>query len=288
MTGMYRVKRMIGLLVAGLALAFSATAFADRASELARRAGRLVPETCGTGIGTAQDCHTRYPAGCSRSRNPSYDAYMNYLKNQVPAPESAPSRQLTQQDIEDLDGQIPDTLSTRNHGQHAEDLARLGEGEIIGINGFLYFAEKTGKESTNCQLTAIGNVDFHLGLGFDAATAARLQDRGPARGTALRRLKQESMVLEMTPHYRAWHRPEWTLSLVRRYTGRQVKAVGQLMLDNEHWNGKETCSYPRAKKRTCWRATAWEMHPVTKLSVCTTGSTCAWGSPGWVEIGNEP
>src|SRR5437667_899304 len=76
----------------GLAFQLVATpAWADRAHDLAAQAGGTQRRTCQnvTGLST---CHPQYPTGCSNSPNPQYDAYLNFLKNQMPAPNSSISR----------------------------------------------------------------------------------------------------------------------------------------------------------------------------------------------------
>jgi len=89
------------------------------------------------------------------------------------------------------------------------------------------------------------------------------------------------MVVEVTPHYRAQYRPTWTAAFLRQYIGRQVKVVGQLMLDNDHTVTDENCAAAGADTGTCWRMTAWEIHPVIRVYVCTTTAACPRSSSAW-------
>ena len=74
------------ILIIGLAVQLAASpASADRASDLAAQASSAQRRTCGS-ISGLSDCHSAYPTGCSHSANPQYDAYLNLLKNQTPAP----------------------------------------------------------------------------------------------------------------------------------------------------------------------------------------------------------
>ena len=73
----------------GLALQLLATlAWADRAHDLATQAGNAQRRTC-QNVTSLSTCHSQYPTGCSNSPNPQYDAYLNFLKNQTPAPTSS-------------------------------------------------------------------------------------------------------------------------------------------------------------------------------------------------------
>jgi hypothetical protein len=76
--------------------------------------------------------------------------------------------------------------------------------------------------------------------------------------------------------------PKWTQAAVDAVIGRQVKAVGQLLVDSEHMDGGADCGHPDATS-TCWRASVWELHPVTQFYVCRTTS-CAVNSTDWVPL----
>src|SRR2546422_10872936 len=70
----------------GLALQLLATlAWADRAHDLAAQAGNAQRRSC-QNVTSLSTCHPQYPTGCSNAPNPQYDAYLNFLKNQTPAP----------------------------------------------------------------------------------------------------------------------------------------------------------------------------------------------------------
>jgi len=166
-----------------------------------------------------------------------------------------------------LDAQTPDTLTKGNHATHAGDLADLGEGNITALVGYLYFVQVTGAETTNCQLTGPDATDFHVGIGFDAAEAQRLRDGQTPSPADFKRLQRTSVVVEMTPHYRARYHPTWTRDAVNAIVGRQVKVVGQLMVDTEHANTRDNCAHPEADTNKCWRASmgATSGDPVVRL-----------------------
>lgn len=252
----------------------------DRAHDLARQANKLETQTC-EDVQTVDDCHNDYPAGCSDSENLRYDAYLNFLKDQMPDQGLPVTKTLSEADFGLLDKEIPATLTKRNHAKEADDLANLGEGNIFGVIGYLYYAKQTGRESCNCELTGGLESDYHIGIGFDPDVAAKLRS---GTSTSKTDLEQSSVVVEMTPQYCEKVHPQWTLASVNNVVGEQVKVVGQLMVDNEHAAASQDCGRINSDKQKCWRASAWEIHPVTQFYVCKTNSPCANDSGDWVKL----
>jgi hypothetical protein len=265
---------------------------ADRAHDLAGEAAGQRAEDCypRDDLDSAT-CHFKFPTGCGDAARPHYDAYLNFLKNQDP-PDLPSTAVLTWDDFLSLESRIPSKLKINNHAKFATLLADLHEGNIVTVVGYLYFAEDTGKgthghsaagETCNCELRLPDSYDYRLGLGFDTAFAQQIQTNKPRPDrNNPGRMERTSIVAEMTPHTRY---PKWTFDRVNSLQGRQVKVVGQLMLDNEHFNSREDCNFPHSG-RNCWRATAWEVHPVTQFYVCNLGKTCDQSSPGsaWTSL----
>ena len=265
------------------------------------KATSIQPEVCGDEGGpveTMEDCHPRYKTGCSAAAG--YDAYLNYLKNLLLKPTSSPVKTFkAKSGFKTLDDNTPETLTTRNHGEHAQDLATLGEGKIVQVVGYLYYGYPSGSESCNCGLGSLDAVDYHLGVGFRELTGTELTTvrdvatylsshirfkRDDPNKAALAPFEQESVVVEMTPHYRAKFHPGWTVQRVETAVGRQVKIVGQLLIDNAHATANQICDYPDANMEKCWRWSAWEVHPVIEFYVCTTATPCATESPNWRKL----
>ena len=119
------------------------------------------------------------------------------------------------------------------------------------------------------------------GSASTAAIAQGLQDGHTPSDIEVKQLQQTSIVVEMTPHYRAQFKPKWTDTFLRQFIGRQVKVVGQLMLDNDHTRPQDNCADPNADQDRCWRMTAWEIHPVIRFEVCTTTAACSRNSSAW-------
>ena len=259
-----------------------------------------------------QDCHSRYPTGCSAAGG--YDAALNLLKDEL-TPPSTPLKYLTQQDYASLDAHIPAGLSRNNHGQFGSQLKDMGEGNVYGLIGYLYYSQHTGAESSNCDLTAAGppndpdysNVDYHIGIGFDPTVAqslrggavpaaadanaalAKRKAKPTSGGTSFPTLQQSSVIVEMTPHYRFhFESGTWTYDNLQKVVGRQVRVVGQLLIDNEHNLPSQNCATAKtaADKQSCWRASVWELHPVMRFQVCSRGTNdCSPNdSAEWVEL----
>jgi hypothetical protein len=271
--------------------------YADRAHDLAKQATKQKAVTgCDPTILTALTCHTKFPTGCTESAH-KYDAYLNFLKNQVPDSGWTSTTVLGKSDFQSLEGNIPKSLGKSNHAKSAPALAGLGEGNVVTVIAFLYFIEDTSKgangspsigETTNCKLQLADSYDFHIGLGFDAALAKQILKNKPQPvfGKPVE-MDKTSVVAEMTPHTRG---PKWTVARVNSLQGQQVKVVGQLMIDNVHLNVKDDCSFPGAVT-SCWRSTVWEVHPVAQFSVCNLkNKICDASSPdsAWTSLDNVP
>jgi hypothetical protein len=74
---------------------------------------------------------------------------------------------------------------------------------------------------------------------------------------------REQVVLEITPRMETTK--EWSLErLQRELTGRRLRFEGWLFFDALHAGESENTAPGRVNN---WRATAWELHPVTKFEI---------------------
>ena len=282
--------RILLAALAGLGLALATPAvppqnLSANQKALVDKAGKVEPESCSQ-VETFQDCHANFAAGCADSDRPTYAAYLNFVKNQSPDPALAPVKVLGESDVAALDAALPATLHRGNHALLAQELAQMGEGNIYALTGYLYVVEPSGAESSNCELTGPDDVDYHIVIGFDPAVAHNLASGAHLTKQEKAALKAQGVVVEMTPHTRAQH-PAWDDTLLANYLGRQVKAVGQLVVDNEHRVPKDDCALPN-HKATCWRRSVWELHPVTQFYICTSATPCAPDSSHWVKLEQKP
>lgn len=251
---------------------------------------------CNPGTLTVQTCHQQFPTGCTDAKRPSYDAYLNFLKNQIPYTTWTSSSQLGEAEFKTLEANVPRGLTSMNHAKFASKLADMGEGNTVTLVAYLYFVLDTSRgrggshaigEVCNCKLQLPDSYDYHLGLGFDRILADQIRENktqlanGPPTA-----MEKTSIVAEMTPHTRS---PKWTLARVSSLQGQQVKVVGQLMADNIHWNSRDDCSFPGATEY-CWRSTVWEIHPVSEFYVCNLASGCDSSSPdsAWTSLEYVP
>jgi hypothetical protein len=249
--------------------------------------------TCPADLKTIQNCHDKFPAGCSASDKPNYDAYLNFLKDQVPSPELLKQPvNLDDTDFNDLDAKTPAKLSTHNHADFAADLKELGEGGIRSVVAFLYFSKANPGESSNCQLPNVSDGDFHVLIGFDDKLAEEVK---AARGKSSlpkdlkTRVDHNAIIVEMTPYVRqSLKHTGWDLPVLQSHWGEQVKVVGQLMIDNEHNVQSANCALAdKPDQSKCWRRTVWELHPVMDFFVCKSGATCSPDSDqGWLALDN--
>lgn len=281
----------------------------DRAHQLASEAGQQKPATCPKPNHlTLAECHAKFPDGCSAASPAHYDAYLDFLKDQDPDPNLAPTKVLTAADFQNFESQLPvgrkakgkvkakKGLTSSNHATFANQFAGLGEGNIYSVIAYLYFVEDTGKgsscqsgvaETANCKITAPDSADYHIGLGFNSTLAKSAGGHPQPCTPAFSALEKDSFVAEMTPFPRHSRHPNWSIASVSAHQGEQVKVVGQLMVDNFHFNAAADCAFLGAGA-SCWRSTVWEIHPVTKFYVCNVSSGCDASSPdsAWTDLDN--
>ncbi len=109
-----------------------------------------------------------------------------------------------------------------------------------------------GIETVNCKARDLPDRDTHIELVLDPMTVA-----GPER-----------VIVEVTPRWRALMAAKGvdgsTPALRRQYLGRWVRVTGWLLFDAEHANAAENTAPGRPRN---WRATAWEVHPITSIEV---------------------
>jgi hypothetical protein len=211
---------------------------------------------------TLENCR---PEGCA-----SGDPELSILKNKENKPSAANTGEMTIRDVIALNRRTPTTW----RGKPARTIvADLGEGQGVRIKGFLINAHQArGTEVCNCHLPGPENNDYHLNFIHDRA-------KPPPPGSTIKQVEaakkpfmKKSMVIEMSPRSRD---PRWSLPRLQALsdTFTYVRVTGWLMFDSEHASFK---SLPRA--------TAWEIHPVTKFEVCTRTVAECDGGTGWKNL----
>lgn len=120
------------------------------------------------------------------------------------------------------------------------------------IVGYVFDVKVGGIESTNCHARAAEQRDTHIELVLD-----------PMAGSPSQRV-----IVEVTPRWRAIMAAQgvdWSTRALRdKLLGRWIKVRGWMLFDMEHQNESENTAPGRQRN---WRATAWEIHPITSIEV---------------------
>jgi hypothetical protein len=132
------------------------------------------------------------------------------------------------------------------------DENRWGDTKAAEVIGYVYDVKPGGIESVNCHAKDLYYRDTHIELVLD-----------PMKSDGTKRV-----IAEVTPRWREKMKAkgiDWTTKQLRkRFLGRWVKVQGWLMFDEEHKQQSENTNPGRSRN---WRATAWEIHPVTNIEV---------------------
>ncbi|MCA1628900.1 MAG: hypothetical protein LC785_02585 [Acidobacteria bacterium] len=130
-----------------------------------------------------------------------------------------------------------------------DDRARWSESRAAAVEGYVVDVQVGGVESSNCFSLTRRDVHVHVARRADA----------PAT---------ETVVVEVTPRSAAAARArglDWSLRALRRdLTGRLCRFEGWLLYDREH---ADEALNTAPGNPVDWRATAWELHPVTRIDV---------------------
>lgn len=130
-----------------------------------------------------------------------------------------------------------------------EDRVRWSASRAAVLEGYVVAVYAGGVESANSL--SLVRRDTHIEVG--------LRPDSPPR---------ERVILEVTPPLRDRAKArgmDWShAALARELTGRRCRFEGWLLFDVNHAEESENVT-PGA--RTNWRATAWELHPVTSIKV---------------------
>lgn len=133
-----------------------------------------------------------------------------------------------------------------------DDRGRWSNRRAAEITGYVWDVKVGGVETVNCRATDPAHRDTHIELVLD-----------PMNGG-----ENHRVIVEVTPRIRflAEQRGEdWSTSALRdHFQGRWVRVRGWLLFDTEHESQSVNTAPNRPRD---WRATAWEIHPVTSLEV---------------------
>ena len=137
----------------------------------------------------------------------------------------------------------------------ANDAGRFNDGKAAEIVGYVFRVIPGGRsETSNCKKGDPVHRDSHIEL-----TAS------PTDTAETRRV-----IVEVTPRWRAAvlaDSADWsTATLQHTLEGHWARVRGWLMFDAEHKSQAEN-THPRGDRN--WRATVWEIHPITAITLVT-------------------
>jgi hypothetical protein len=132
-----------------------------------------------------------------------------------------------------------------------KDANRFSSSDAIEIEGYIYDVKPGGSETCNCHMTDDALIDTHIEIAISSTKTKKTQ----------------LMIVEITPRIREIMKNkgiDLSTSTLYGIIGKTVKIQGWLMFDAMH-TGNAKNTNPKGKKN--WRATCWEIHPVTSIEV---------------------
>jgi hypothetical protein len=130
-----------------------------------------------------------------------------------------------------------------------DDTSRWSESRAGTVEGYVVGVQTGGVESSNCFSLTRRDVHIHVARRADASAT-------------------ETVVVEVTPRAAEAARArglDWSLAALKRdLTGRLCRFEGWLLFDREH--ADESLNTAPGNP-VDWRATAWELHPATRIEI---------------------
>lgn len=155
--------------------------------------------------------------------------------------------------------QIDSSITLARIAAPGHDAQRFSSSRAATVVGFVDSVYVGGIESANCHATDPLNRDTHIEI-----TPALEEDRS------------KRVIVEVTPRLRQLmkaHGADWrTSALEARLFHHQVRFTGWMMFDTDHATESRNTHQGTAE---VWRATAWELHPVTAIQVLSATSPTA-------------
>lgn len=162
---------------------------------------------------------------------------LNQLKNRYNAPQ---------------DSQIEQSITLSAVLAPGDDKTRWNSSSGAEVMGYVLDVKPGGGETCNCGKTDPAHTDAHIELVLNSTDTAQTK----------------SVVAEVTPRLRAIMKSkgtDWSKKMLRKqFRGKWIKVRGWMMFDTQHANAAENTNPGGAKN---WRATAWEIHPVTEIQI---------------------
>ena len=162
---------------------------------------------------------------------------LNQLKNRYAVPQ---------------DNQLDHSITLSAMLAPGDDKTRWSSTSGAEVTGFVLDVKPGGGETCNCGKTDAAHIDAHIELVLNSTDTTGTQ----------------SVVVEVTPRLRAImgaSGTDWsTKTLKKQFRQKWVKVRGWMTFDTQHAGAAENTNPGGASN---WRATAWELHPVTDVQV---------------------
>jgi hypothetical protein len=133
--------------------------------------------------------------------------------------------------------------------QPGDDHQRWSANSAARLEGFVLAVRDGSIESANCYSLFRRDTHIRIGLSQNA-------------------LPQQCVEVEVTPRMRSWANQQgwdWsTEGLAKRLVGHWCLLEGWMLFDTGHDEEAENTRPGRVEN---WRATAWEIHPITSIEV---------------------
>jgi hypothetical protein len=163
----------------------------------------------------------------------------NRLKNRFTAPQPS-----------EIDG----TITLTRILQSGDDETRFSSSVGATVTGYVFDVKAGSAESVNCGATTVAFKDTHVEVTLNDTDTDKTQ----------------RFIAEVTPKWRAYmadQGQDWSnVGLRDLIEGRCAEITGWMFWDRHHRGDAENTD-PGAGNN--WRATAWEIHPVTAIQVVT-------------------
>jgi hypothetical protein len=137
-------------------------------------------------------------------------------------------------------------------GENDENPKKYSPNKAARITGYVAYISKSGKETCNCGYKEPEFHDYHINLVVDTSY---YQD------------KTQHLIVEITPRLREIMKAQgidWNLNALKKIRHKRIEVEGWLFYDWEHGDKAYLRTGDTVKS---WRATCWEIHPITSLKV---------------------
>jgi len=152
-------------------------------------------------------------------------------------------------------GDFNTAITLENIIRAKENETGFSQNKAVEIEGYVYDVKKGGIETCNCKATESYFRDTHIELTINSS------ETGP----------EDRVIVEVTPRFRqvmAEKGIDWTTENLRQtIEGKFIRIQGWLFYDFSHKNEAFAEDPDDNTGRDNWRASAWEVHPITSIEL---------------------